>query len=200
MDNTLRDAIKNNNVKLVEELIDEGADVSQVDKYGATPLYIAAEEGQSHVAELLLDRGADVNQARTNNGKTPLWVAAENGQLDVAKLLLDRGADINLANTNGAIPLWVAEKYGHTEIVDLLREAQDSAKKTEPETDKINPEHYKTGGIETFDYLKAKLTAEQLKGFCKGNIIKYITRADQKNKKEDLEKAKWYLEKLIKEY
>ena len=166
---------------------------------GATPLYIAAQEDQLDVVQLLLNNGAKVNLAM-NDGRTPLWVAAENGQLDVAKLLLDRGADINLANTNGAIPLWVAEKYGHTEIVDLLREAQDSAKKTEPETDKINPEHYKTGGIETFDYLKAKLTAEQLKGFCKGNIIKYITRADQKNKKEDLEKAKWYLEKLIKEY
>ena len=48
-------------------------------------------------------------------------------------------------------------------------------------------------------YLKAKLTEEELKGFCKGNTIKYITRADQKNKKEDLEKAKWYLEKLIQE-
>jgi hypothetical protein len=63
--------------------------------------------------------------------------------------------------------------------------------------DKINPNHYKIGGLETFDYLKAKLTPSQLAGFCKGNVIKYISRADHKDKIEDLKKAKWYLDKLI---
>lgn len=63
----------------------------------------------------------------------------------------------------------------------------------------INPEHYKVGGIETFDYLKAKLSPSQLAGFCKGNIIKYVSRSDHKNGVEDLEKAKWYLDRLIAE-
>lgn len=63
----------------------------------------------------------------------------------------------------------------------------------------INPEHYKIGHIETFDYLKAKLSPTQLAGFCKGNVIKYLSRADHKNKLEDLKKAKWYLDKLIDE-
>ena len=63
--------------------------------------------------------------------------------------------------------------------------------------DKINPDHYKIGGIETWDFLKAKLSPSQLAGFCKGNIMKYISRADHKNKTEDLRKAKWYLDKLI---
>ena len=62
----------------------------------------------------------------------------------------------------------------------------------------INPNHYKTGGIEVFDFMKAKLTPEEIKGFCKGNIIKYITRANHKNGTEDLQKAQWYLDKLIK--
>ena len=65
--------------------------------------------------------------------------------------------------------------------------------------DKINPDHYKVGGIETFDILKAKLSPTQLAGFCKGNVIKYVTRSDHKNKVEDLKKAKWYLDKLIDE-
>ncbi len=196
MDNTLREAIKNNSVNIVKELIDEGVDVNKADKYGVTPLIIAALYDQLYLVKLLLDKGAEVNHT-DKYGETPLYVAAKCGQLDVAQLLLDKGAEVNKANTDGATPFDMAAYYGHTEIEDLLRAAQDRTKKTESETDKINPEHYKTGGIETFDYLKAKLTAEELKGFCKGNIIKYITRADQKNKKEDLEKAKWYLEKLI---
>ena len=66
------------------------------------------------------------------------------------------------------------------------------------EVDKINPEHYKTGGIETIDYLKAKLSPEELKGFLKGNIIKYLSRAEQKNGAEDYKKASWYMEQLVK--
>lgn len=63
--------------------------------------------------------------------------------------------------------------------------------------DNINPNHYKVGGIETFEYLKAKLTKEELIGFCKGNIIKYISRSNHKeNTEEDLSKAKWYMDQL----
>lgn len=67
------------------------------------------------------------------------------------------------------------------------------------EPDKINPDHYKVGGIETFDILRAKLSPTQLAGFCKGNVIKYVTRADHKDKVDDLKKAMWYLDKLIEE-
>ncbi len=62
--------------------------------------------------------------------------------------------------------------------------------------DNINPEHYK-GEIETFDYLADKLTKEELEGFCKGNIIKYVTREKKKGGVEDLNKSSWYLNKLI---
>jgi len=75
----------------------------------------------------------------------------------------------------------------------------DNERCTLTKKDNINPDHYKFGGIETFDYLKAKLSPTQLAGFCKGNIIKYVSRADHKNKVEDLKKAKWYLDKLIEE-
>lgn len=60
----------------------------------------------------------------------------------------------------------------------------------------INPPHYKTGGLETWDILKAKLTPEELKGFCKGNVIKYIIRAEHKGRAKDYKKALWYLTKL----
>ena len=61
----------------------------------------------------------------------------------------------------------------------------------------VNPDHYKVGGIEVIDILKAKLTPEQLEGFLLGNIIKYTTRAGYKNGVQDLKKAQWYLTYLI---
>jgi len=62
---------------------------------------------------------------------------------------------------------------------------------------KVNPKHYRVGGIDTFDYMKAKLTPTELAGFCKANVIKYILRADHKDKLNDLRKGAWYLNRLI---
>ena len=43
--------------------------------------------------------------------------------------------------------------------------------------DKVNsPKHYTAGGIETIDFIKAKLTKEQYEGYLLGNIIKYSSR------------------------
>lgn len=60
--------------------------------------------------------------------------------------------------------------------------------------DMVNhPPHYKTGGIETIDFIEAKGLNYHL-----GNVIKYVTRADHKgNRLENLKKAQWYLEREI---
>jgi len=56
-----------------------------------------------------------------------------------------------------------------------------------------NPAHYVAGGIQTIDFIEAKKL-----GYNLGNVVKYLTRADHKgNRKEDLEKAKWYLEREL---
>lgn len=72
-----------------------------------------------------------------------------------------------------------------------------------PDDDYINietvnsPDHYNQGGIETIDYLKSTLTKEEFAGFCKGNVLKYVSREAHKNGIEDLKKAQWYLNRLI---
>ncbi len=65
--------------------------------------------------------------------------------------------------------------------------------------DMVNqPPHYTHGGIETIDYMKAKLTPEAFVGFLQGNCIKYLSRATHKGSPvEDFKKAQWYLNKLI---
>ncbi len=60
------------------------------------------------------------------------------------------------------------------------------------------PPHYKVGGIETIDYLQAKLSPEAFRGFLHGNALKYLSRANHKgNPQQDFEKAQWYLNKLV---
>lgn len=61
-------------------------------------------------------------------------------------------------------------------------------------TDNVNhPAHYKTGGIETIDFIEAKNLNYHL-----GNVVKYITRADHKGDRlENLKKAQWYLNREI---
>lgn len=62
-----------------------------------------------------------------------------------------------------------------------------------------NPPHYTAGGIETIDYIKAKLTPEEFIGYLKGNVIKYTSRAGKKDDVvQDLEKAQWYMNRQIK--
>jgi hypothetical protein len=63
-----------------------------------------------------------------------------------------------------------------------------------------NPAHYTVGGIETIDYIKAKLTPEEFIGYLKGNVIKYTSRAGKKQDMiQDLEKGQWYMNRQIKE-
>jgi hypothetical protein len=55
-------------------------------------------------------------------------------------------------------------------------------------------DHYKIGGIETLDFLRAKLTKEQYKGYLIGNVVKYLSRHEHKSDAiGDIEKAIDYL-------
>ena len=57
-----------------------------------------------------------------------------------------------------------------------------------------HPDHYNSGEIECIDAIRAALTAEEYRGFCKGNVLKYVWRERNKGKSaEDIEKATWYL-------
>ena len=60
-----------------------------------------------------------------------------------------------------------------------------------------NPAHYGTGSIECIEYIKDFLTDEELTGYYRGNVAKYLHRWRYKNGVEDLKKARWYLEALI---
>ena len=64
-------------------------------------------------------------------------------------------------------------------------------------TDEVNnPRHYTSGKIECIEAIESALTPEELKGFLKGNIIKYSLRAGRKDGSDDAGKARHYMQKL----
>ena len=66
------------------------------------------------------------------------------------------------------------------------------------DADMVNsPPHYTKGGIETIDFIKAKLSPEEYRGYLRGNLLKYASRMGAKGE-DDAGKAAWYADRLSK--
>ena len=79
--------------------------------------------------------------------------------------------------------------------------AEDDCCNKEPNVDMVNhPSHYTQGGIECIDALKAATVSKTgIEAVCTANAIKYLWRYEEKNGIEDVKKARWYIDRLIKE-
>ena len=64
-----------------------------------------------------------------------------------------------------------------------------------------HPSHYTNGSVECIDAIESALTPIQFRGYLRGNVLKYVWRTGLKGGPhkavEDLEKARWYLDRLI---
>jgi cytohesin len=95
--------------------------VNAKDDIGKTPLHQAAREGHKEIAELLIEKGADVN-AKGWKGLTPLHFATSRGHKEIAELLIAKSANVNAKNDFGRTPLDLATVLRRdTETADLLR-------------------------------------------------------------------------------
>jgi ankyrin repeat protein len=144
---TLMWAAYHNDVRMVRLLLEHGADPNQSTYFG-TPLSHACWNDGFEAAELLIDRGANVNARDEIADFTPLhWAAgSESPRPQLVKLLLAKGADPNAAGGGpvGAFglvpqtPRLIAEKRGRTAIVDALVAA---GAKDQPPPERIATPH-----------------------------------------------------------
>ena len=68
--------------------------------------------------------------------------------------------------------------------------------KDKPDDPVNHPAHYTQGGIECIYAIRAALTPEEFRGFCKGNLIKYAWRERHKGGDESLRKGEFYSKQL----
>ena len=87
----------------------------------ATALHIVSCVGNVKIADLLLQRGADIEACNADE-KTALHLAVFDDRRDVVQLLLDTGANVNCRDKEGRTPAMFASKHGDLEILDILRE------------------------------------------------------------------------------
>ena len=89
---------------------------------------------------------------------------------------------------------------GDPDVQDWERLRKEIPAIDEKVPDPVNsPNHYLAGSIECIDAIEASASsADAFRGYCKGNVQKYLWRMEHKGKpKEDATKAQWYLNKLI---
>ena len=133
------------NIEVVKQHLAKGVDIDAVDSVsGITPLAWAVIRGQSQMAELLVQHGADVN-AKNNDGGTSLHAAAFLGRVEIVKLLVQHEADINAKNNDGETPMdSLKADWGTTEFIARLLQI------------KLDRETVETGRNQVADLLKSK--------------------------------------------
>ena len=104
---------------ITKRLLREGADVHLVDFQGRTPLFCAALNGHTDVADVLLEQGAVLNVHQASDA-TPLHYAVANDHIDFTKQILAGGAEPNTLNKDGMSPMSLAAYNGNLSMMDLL--------------------------------------------------------------------------------
>ena len=116
-------AVRLDDLDTADLLIRSGANVAAATRAGATPLQLAAINGNAAMIEKLIKAGADVNAPLTRYGDTALMMAARTGKPDAIKVLLDNGAQINLSESwGGTTALMWAVSESHPDAARLLIE------------------------------------------------------------------------------
>ena len=124
-------AVQEDDLELADILIRAGAAVSKANVAGATPLLLAAVNGNAAMIDRLIAAGADPNAALTKFGDTALMMASRTGKVDAVRLLLDRGAKPNTQETWGGTTalMWsVSEKHPSVTKVLIERGADVNAR------------------------------------------------------------------------
>ncbi len=116
----LLDAVQADQQDIIASMLRAGANPNAANRYGITPLWMAATNGSTAVTQMLLKAGADAT-AKLPHGETALMTASRTGKPEVIRLLLEAGADPNARETSqGETGLMWAAGENHPEAIETL--------------------------------------------------------------------------------
>uniref|UniRef100_A0A0G4HXP8 EF-hand domain-containing protein n=1 Tax=Chromera velia CCMP2878 TaxID=1169474 RepID=A0A0G4HXP8_9ALVE len=151
----LLDGARNGHLKHVEEAIKNQVDVNFCEPpYNKSALIYAAYKGFDNIIKVLLEKGADINQA-DGEGRTALHEAAFHGKLSTVQLLCDRGANYNLCDEEGHTPLARAilgKATAKQQVIDYLVSKGVSLNITDP-TELTVVHHASFVGMREYEHL-----------------------------------------------
>jgi ankyrin repeat protein len=105
-------------------VLDKACDPSTQDRWGNTPLHLAATRGHTNSLSLLLELESDPN-AKNNKGWTPAHEAAVGGHCDILEILFERGADMTLRDVTGGTAAHLAAQSDNAEVLETLHKFQE---------------------------------------------------------------------------
>ncbi len=120
-------AVRLDDLDTADLLIRAGANVSAANRAGATPMQLAALNGNAVMVEKLIKAGADTNVPLTPSGDTALMMASRTGKTDAIKVLLDGGAKVNTKETWGGTTalMWAASERHAAAVKTLIDHGAD---------------------------------------------------------------------------
>ncbi|VVA18433.1 PREDICTED: ankyrin-3 [Prunus dulcis] len=112
-------AARRGDLKHVELLLQNGADINCCDQYGLTSLHASAIKGHKDIALMLIEFGLEL-ECRDSEGHAPLHLAVVGGSLETVEMLVQNGANVNAKSNSGATPLYMATAMGYDDITEFL--------------------------------------------------------------------------------
>jgi ankyrin repeat protein len=112
--------IKDYDIKNATKIIEKLPDLNIKDEKGIPILILAITQGSYKIAELLVEKGADINIIDDMQRRTPLMHALSDGVVSLSKCLIRNGADINYENDRKENALFfsvVNELYDLTKLL-----------------------------------------------------------------------------------
>ncbi|MHC4643268.1 MAG: ankyrin repeat domain-containing protein, partial [Planctomycetota bacterium] len=169
-------AAKDGNIEAVRKHISTGKDINIRSKSGATLLIAASVGGQTEIARLLIEKGADVNLREDGGGSTALLAAAFFGHTEIVEILIDKGADVNARNLSSETPLDTVSAPWSPELAEVykfmagLLQIELDVKKIEFERPKIAALLRKHGGKTTVQSTATSATTFRGSYYVNGEI------------------------------
>ncbi|KAJ5311151.1 hypothetical protein N7476_007011 [Penicillium atrosanguineum] len=117
--NALQAASSEGHSRVVQMLLDQGADVSARGGFYGNALQAASSEGHHQLVQMLLDQGADINAQGGTYGNA-IQAASSEGHNRVVQMLLDQGANVNAQGGHYGNALQAASSGGHRQLVQML--------------------------------------------------------------------------------